>query len=469
MERLRDWVLDRFGLRQLKETVLDKRDPKTPWYYGDGASLLLLLGVLIGTGVIMALSYVPSPDGAYSSVRYITEEQSLGWFVRGLHYWSAGLMVVMIFVHVFRQILVGGYKFPREGTWLIGTVLFFLVLTMSFTGYVLRWDQRALGALQVVLHMFYLVPFLGEYLVEFVQGGREVGAWTLTRFFAVHVILVPLALLFLVGWHLYLVILHGVTSRGEKAQPIHTVEQQREVYKAQAYSNREGEDFYPSTAAKSGAMAFVVFVIALSLALFVGPAQLMEPADRVEPSFPAEEWWFWWYSSLLALLPAWLAPIFELLFPLTLLVAMVLLPILDRGPFRGMRRRPVAVGFVALSAIALLGLTSLRLESPWTAWPDDEPPPVPARVVLSPEAEQGRQLFHKFACNSCHSVAGHGRQVGPDLARMEEKYSAEDLRRYILNPPEGIPMPAYERRLTEDQLARIVEYVLVAQTFPRER
>ena len=117
-ERLKEiagWALDRFAVKPIEKSLMDRRVAKGAWYYGDGAALFLLFNVLLVTGVFLALSYSPSLEGAYSSVRYITDNQTLGWFVRGLHYWSAGLMVVMLCFHLFRQILGGGYKSPREG------------------------------------------------------------------------------------------------------------------------------------------------------------------------------------------------------------------------------------------------------------------------------------------------------------------------------------------------------------------
>lgn len=462
---IREWVDDRFGLGPLKKAVLDRRVARSPWYYGDGAALMLLLGVLVLTGSMMTLTYSPSPDSAYESVRYITEEQFLGWFIRALHYWTAGLMVVMLVWHILRQVLLGGYKFPREGTWLLGVALFFAVLTMSFTGYVLRWDERAIYALQVSLHMFSRVPLIGEHLVVFVQGGTETGSATLSRLYAVHVIFVPLMIVLFVVWHVYLVMVHGVTSRGERKKPVHSVEEQRRMYKEQAEDERAGETFHPETTAKSGTFATVVFLVAAGLAMLLGPAPLMPEANLVERSFPAEEWWWWWYSGLIALLPHWVAPWFVVAFPILLLVAMVLLPFLDRGPNRGLRRRPWAASFVALTVIALIALSGLRLRSPWTGWPNPDPPAVPPGFELTADAERGRQLFARYGCNSCHAVAGDGRRVAIDLATIRTPMSRDELREYILSPPENIAMPGYEGRVSEEDLERLVDYVLVAQTF----
>ncbi|MBW3623193.1 MAG: cytochrome b N-terminal domain-containing protein [Armatimonadetes bacterium] len=465
----RQWAQDRFGLQLIQEKFLHRRVPKDPWYFGDGTTLTMLLAVLVATGTVMTLTYSPTPDGAYESVRYITHRQPLGWFVRGLHYWSAGLMVVMLFVHLFRQIAVGGYKPPREGTWLIGVVLFFSVITISFIGYTLRWDERAIYAVRVALTHFYRVPAIGDELVVLIQGGRELGALTLTRLYAVHVIFIPLLLMFAVGYHVYLVVLHGTTLSAETDEPIETAEEQKEEYKEHAHHPELGERFFPDTMARMGIMVSAVFLLAVALTVLAGPRHLDPEANLVRTAMPYEEWWFAWYSALIALLPPAVTPAFQVLFPIALFVTLVSLPFVDRGPNRGWRKRPYAVGIVVLLAFALVILSSLRISSPWTGWPSPEPPPVPEGAKgLSPEAETGRRLFARYGCNTCHAVAGHGPQVGPDLARTDARYSYTYLRNYISHPPDGVPMPSYADRLTEEELERLAAFVLVAQTFPRE-
>jgi len=264
------------------------------------------------------------------------------------------------------------------------------------------------------------------------------------------------------------VVRHGITSAGEKEQDIFTAEQQKALYQEQADSEDGGEVFYPETMAKSGLMSYVVFGLVLVLAIFAGPSELYDEASLVGRSFPAEEWWFWWYSALIALVPARWAPSFVVVFPLVLLLAMLALPIISRGPKRGMRKRPLAVVFVVGCVVALVGLSALRIHSPWTGWPMDEPPPVPKGVILSPHAEQGRQLFAEFGCNSCHAVSGHGRAVAVDLAHVGARLSRQEYRAYILNPPAGIAMPAYEGRISEEELEALLDYVHAAQAFPRE-
>lgn len=465
-KKIVDAFFERFNITGIQKHILDRRVPKTSWYQGDGAALAMLFSVQVLTGMFMALGYTNSVDGAYESVQRITDVLILGWLVRALHYWSAGMMVLVLVFHLFRHLLLGGYKAPREGIWIIGVMMFFLVLTMSFTGYTLRWDERAVYAIRVVLNMFYNVPFIGEELVLLVQGGQEIGQATLSRFFSIHVVIVPFILSALLGYHLYLVITKGVTSKAERNGKIKTKEEQDEIYKAAKESKKGGEWFFPKTALSSTLTGFVWLLVALFLALILGPAPLYPEANLVEPSFPQEEWWFYWYSSLIALMPPKLAPAFLVGFPIFVFVFLLSLPFLDRGPNRGIKHRPVWSVFVAILTISLLALSALRKESPWTGWPSSKLMPIPEGVKLTTHAQRGRELFTTYGCNSCHAIAGKGRQVGPDLAQVEKRMSTEDIREFILNPPSGVPMPRYEGKLTGEELERIMEFVHVAQTFP---
>ena len=462
------WVVDRFGLRPIWDHVLNRNVPKDPWYHGDGMALLVLLTVLVITGVFLSMGYSPAVEEAYQSVEYITHQQTLGWFVRGLHYWSGGLMVVMLFLHVCRQLMLGGYKSPREATWLIGVMLLAIVLTTSLLGYVLRWDQRGYYGLRALLATFQNVPGVGERLVFLTQGGPEITSLTLSRMFALHVVLVPLLLILLVGYHVYLVILHGTTTLAERKEPIETVEEQRGLYHEQAEHPVKGEVFFPTAVIKISPWSIVALTLTIGLTLTFGPRELMAPASESVVSPVSEEWWFAWYSALVALLPPSVAPTFQWLIPVATFFGLALLPFVDRSPMRGWRNRPVASTLVILMVMAILALSWLRHRSPWTAHLAVNPPSIPHGVILAADAEQGRMLFQQYGCTSCHSVAGSGRSnVGTDLARMDRIYSQTELQQYILQPPPDVAMPGYAERISDEELERVVAFVLVAQTFRR--
>lgn len=466
----RTWIVDRFGLAPIWDHFLDRPVPKDPWYHGDGMALLALLTVQVVTGAVLALSYCPSTAEAYESVYHITHRQFLGWFIRGLHYWSSGLMVVMLLLHLCRQIALGGYKAPREGTWLVGVLLLFIVVALSFIGYVLRWDDRGIYGLKVALSIFQQVPVIGDRLVRIVIGGDEITTLTLTRLSAMHVILLPLLLLPLVAYHVYLVVIHGTAIIAERRQPVETADEQREIYDAEAGHPARSEPFFPIAILKMSPWTVVSFGAMIALTLTLGAPALAPQVDLAGVAAPREEWWFAWYSGLVALLPPTVAPAFQLLFPIALFLVLVLLPFVDRSPHRGWRKRPVATSIVALIVVSFCVLSGLRIQSAWTGWPQSGPPDVPAGVQLTESAEYGRLLFTKHGCTSCHRVSGSGTSdVGTDLAQLKHLYSQAELREYILHPPAGVEMPAYAGRIPEEDLTAIVDFVLVTQTFPRKQ
>jgi menaquinol-cytochrome c reductase cytochrome b subunit len=156
--------------------------------------------------------YDPSPTHAYESARYITNEAFLGEFVRGMHKWGSSVMVILVFLHMARTFFFGAYKYPRELNWIIGVVLLILTMTMSFTGYLLPFDQRSYWATIVGVNINGTGPLVGPYLSDFLRAGPEFGATTLSRFYAIHMLLVPGAIVALIGAHLYLVTKLGTTA-----------------------------------------------------------------------------------------------------------------------------------------------------------------------------------------------------------------------------------------------------------------
>jgi menaquinol-cytochrome c reductase cytochrome b subunit len=150
--------------------------------------------------------------GAYESVRYITDDAFLGQFVRGMHKWGASVMVILIFLHMGRVFFFGAYKYPRELTWIIGVVLLILTLAMGFTGYLLPFDQRSYWATIVGVNINGTGPFIGPYLSDFLRAGPEFGATTLSRFYAIHMMLIPGMIAALIGAHLYLITKLGISS-----------------------------------------------------------------------------------------------------------------------------------------------------------------------------------------------------------------------------------------------------------------
>ena len=216
--RIGNWLDDRFAWRQVWNAIFIRKVPKTNWLYTLGSASLFVAVNQIITGILLTIYYVPTPDHAYDSVQYITTQVTAGWLIRGLHHWGASAMVVLVVLHMLRIIFYGAYKYPREVTWFSGVVLLIVTIGFGFTGYLLPWDQKAYWATTVGTSIAGAPPFLGDYILRIVRGGEELSAVTLARFFGVHVWVLPVLLLLLVGFHMYLVIRIGITDvpkRGE--------------------------------------------------------------------------------------------------------------------------------------------------------------------------------------------------------------------------------------------------------------
>jgi menaquinol-cytochrome c reductase cytochrome b subunit len=213
-KRVYFWVDERLEMHDyIKKDILDKPIPKgLNLTYCFGGITFFLFVMLAVTGYFMTLYYVPSPEQAYDAVDYLTFEVPMGQIVRGVHHWSANLMIVTIFLHMIRVFIYGAYKKPREINWITGVVLFCLVLGFGFTGYLLPWDQKAYWATKVGTSIMGTVPVLGDYSLKLMRGGSELGALTLTRFYALHVAFLPIAtVIFLIG-HFVMIRKQGISS-----------------------------------------------------------------------------------------------------------------------------------------------------------------------------------------------------------------------------------------------------------------
>ena len=208
-----DWIDERTSLSGGVRWMLFRKVPKgTNWFYTLGSAAMFAFLSQAVTGIFLAMYYDPSPTRAYESIRYITNEAFLGEFVRGMHKLGSTVMVILVFLHMARTFFFGAYKYPRELNWVIGVVLLIMTMTMSFTGYLLPFDQRSYWATIVGVNINGTGPLVGPYLSDFLRGGAEFGATTLSRFYAIHMLLLPGAIAALIGAHLYLVAKLGTTA-----------------------------------------------------------------------------------------------------------------------------------------------------------------------------------------------------------------------------------------------------------------
>src|SRR3954470_2323749 len=207
------WLDERTGGGSFLTGMLYRKVPKgTNWFYTLGSATLFAFVFQALTGVFLAMYYDPSPTQAYGSITHLTHDVWLGELVRGMHKWGASVMIVCIFLHMGRTFFFGAYKYPRELNWVIGVVLLILTLVMGLTGYLLPFDQRSYWATIVANNITGTGPVVGPYLADFLRAGPEIGATTLSRFYAIHMLLVPGLIIALIGAHLYLVVKLGTTA-----------------------------------------------------------------------------------------------------------------------------------------------------------------------------------------------------------------------------------------------------------------
>ena len=208
-----DWLEERSGLvGGLRYFLFRKVPGDSGWWHTLGSATLTAFLVQLVTGVILAMYYKPDPNAAYESIQHIQHDVTLGWLVRGMHRWGASIFIILMFFHMARVFLFGAYKYPRELNWIVGVLLLPLGLLEGFSGYLLPFDQTAYWATVVGININGTAPFLGPFLAQFLRSGSEIGADTLSRFYSLHMLLLPGAILGLIGLHLYLVVRLGVSS-----------------------------------------------------------------------------------------------------------------------------------------------------------------------------------------------------------------------------------------------------------------
>ena len=208
-----DWLEERSGLVGYTKWFLFRKVPHDiNWMQTLGSATLTAFLVQLGTGVLLAMYYKPDPDKAYESIERITNDVTLGWLVRGMHKWGASVFIILMFLHMARVFLFGAYKYPRELNWIVGALLLPLGMLEGFTGYLLPWDQTAYWATVVGINLNATAPFLGPFIAQFLQGGTTIGQDTLSMFYSLHMLLLPGAIMALIGLHIYLVTRLGVVS-----------------------------------------------------------------------------------------------------------------------------------------------------------------------------------------------------------------------------------------------------------------
>lgn len=450
------WIDQRVGFSDYVWPLLTHIVPRDArWWYVFGSAALTAFLVQVISGVCLALVYVPGGDQAYESLRFITNEAPLGNLVRGLHYYGASAMVTLVAIHGVQVYVHATYKYPRELNWMSGVVLLFVVLGMAFTGQLLRWDANGVWSVTVAAEMAGRAPVAGKPLAHLILGGETVGGSTLTRFYVIHVFVLPGLIFTGIGLHLLLLFRHGVSEMPNPEQPVDP-ETYREEYEGRL--EETGVPFWPNAAWRDVVFSTFVVAVIVGLAIVFGPPSLDHPPDPSSiDANPMPDWYFWWYFTILSMLPPSLETWVILGAPVIGFVLMFALPLLSNRGHRAPSKRPWAVGLVVVGLAAFVALTAYGYRAPWS--PDFGVKPLPADVVGATEGPvaEGAQLLHEKGCLYCHDVDGHGGHRGPELSNIGEQLTEADLVIRINNG--GYNMPAFAGSVTREELANIVTFL----------
>ena len=367
---LRDWVDDRFPLMKTWNEHLAKYyAPKNfNFWYFFGSLALLVLVIQILTGIWLTMNYNPSAEGAFASVEYIMRDVPGGWFIRYMHSTGASAFFVVIFLHMFRTLLYGSYKKPRELLWLSGMAIYLVIMGEAFFGYLLPWGQMSFWGAQVIISLFGAVPFIGPELAEWIRGDFVVSGATLNRFFALHVIAFPLVLLGLVAFHI--MALHEVGSNNPDGIEIKKNKNADGI-------PVDGIPFHPYYTVKDifGAVVFLIFFFAIVFftpemgGYFLEHANF-DPANPFKtPEHIAPVWYFTPFYAILRAIPSIAGSAFPGVVAMGLAVTIfLLLPWLDRSPVKSIRYRgrnykialtAFVISFLALGWLGMQGVTPL--------------------------------------------------------------------------------------------------------------
>lgn len=441
--RIINWLDHRTGIEStVKEFLYEDIPASSGWHQVLGSVALFGFMLQAFTGMLLAFNYAPTPGEAYNSLRYIVTEVMGGKLIRGLHHWGASMMVVVVVLHMVQVFVYGAYKKPREATWLVGMLLLMLTLGFGLTGYLLPWDNRAYWGTVVTTQIASKAPVAGQYVARLMGADGGVGVVTFARFHALHVMLLPLITIGTIGIHIFLVRKHGVAPLAGDDKP--------------------KKKFYPEQVFKDTVAIFVAFIILFMLAAFA-EAPLGRLADPTDTSYiPRPEWYFLFLFQTLKFFEGPLEVVGSVVLPSLAMLALALVPFIDRGQMRRVTQRTVAIGVVVFAAIGWTGLTVAAIKST---------PPEAAESMMASEPQEWEQLspqelagvgyFRQENCVSCHKIGEKGKAIGPDITRSASKRDAAWLIDHFKRPAQMVPgtsMPVIT--LTDSQLNSLAAFLL---------
>src|ERR1700734_243590 len=429
------WLDRRTGVYSLLREALDEPIPGgARWAYIFGSGLLYLFVSQVVTGIFLALYYVPSSDHAHTTVSYISKVVSSGLFLRSIHAYGATAIVIVLFLHISQTLLYGSYKGRRELLWLSGCFLLALMLGMAFTGYLLPWDQRAYFASAVGTNIISEVPLVGSSLQRLLRGSSQMGTLTLSRFYVLHVFMLPGLLIAFIATHVFLF---------RKASPAGPSNEDPFHPKLPA------QKFYPRQLVMD-MVASLLIVLALALVAYFVPIRLGPQAVPWDPSYiPPPEWYYLPMFQWLKVVGGRWSLLGGIVLPGLLALLFAAIPFFDRGRERRPWRRPVVVaGFtVFVACYAGLGALSYHDDASdanvaaqlarqrnaeirymrQSFKPEAASSAPPAPPSADPLIAKGATIFAAGPCSDCHGIRGEGSDKAPALIGIGQKYSADRL------------------------------------------
>jgi ubiquinol-cytochrome c reductase cytochrome b subunit len=399
VKRVLDWLDDRTGYRGVIRHSLEEPVPGgASFAYVFGSVLTFVLLLQMTTGVFLAMYYSPSATDAWASVAYIQDTVSFGWFIRGLHSHGASAMVILAGLHLLQTGLYGAYKKPRELNWIVGVLMLGLILAFALTGYLLPWDQTGYWATKVATGIAGTSPVIGAQLQQVAQGGNEYGNLTLTRFFAIHVFILPGVLIGLLVAHVALFRRHGVTPKWGRSK---------------AELDRDTEPFWPDQLFKDMVAIALAFSALIAVNVYTHGVKLDAPADPASNFDARPEWYFRALFQMLKYFEGTMEHVVALGLPVVVGAVLLGLPFVDRGPDRSPRARAPFLGVLGLGAVAVALLTFISFRE------DAGDPQLQERLVY---AHEQATLARELARTQGVPTAG-----GPAIFTLEAHYRAKKL------------------------------------------
>jgi ubiquinol-cytochrome c reductase cytochrome b subunit len=448
---------------QLGDTIRETAQHEVPretasWFYVFGSAAFTVFLLQIVTGILLALIYVPSAGEAWSSLQTLNHNVPLGWYIRALHGWGSNFMVAIVLIHMVQVFLFGAYKYPRELTWIVGVFLLLVTLGMAFTGQVLRFDQDAYWGLGIGASIASRVPLLGPSIVHLMLGGPIIAGATLSRFFALHVFVVPGLLIAFVAVHLLMVVKLGINEWPMPGRLVRKATYTKEYHEL---TKKDGLPFVPGAIWKDMFFAAFVMLALGGCAYYFGPFGPSGPPDpTIIQTVPKPDFFFLWLYAVLSFLPPSMETPALLIGPVLVILALLLLPFVFGEGEKSWRRRPVAVLTILLVAVSLASFTHLAEHTPWSplmdAWSGI---PIPNDFLLNRTAleRQGALVFQVKQCHNCHSLGDEGGKRGPALDAVALRLTQDQLIRQVIQG--GGNMPAYGKNLSPAETTALVAFL----------